>query len=471
MKKRSILAISLSLATLFSLSLGCVASAKVTPAASAKVTIKVGNWPDSTDKVNVALFKTFQKQFEKKYPNVTVVADHYDYAVDTYAAMSAAGSAPTLIQTWFTEPQKLIRNKMVADCTQEVKAMGWDTKMSPSIKKMLTGPDGHLYGIPRDGYGLGLMINLDLWKKAGLMNADGKTPNYPKTFNELAKDAQTVKQKTGKAGFCLLAMDANSGWHFSNIAWNFGASLELLGKNDKYVANFTDSHAVAAMQFVKDLQWKYNVLTSSPTTLGWAQGFTQLGTGNAAMLIAANDAVSQPTTTNGLKVGSLALEPMPAGPGGKQYSLMGGTPYVFAKNATPAQITACLNWIVTIGKGPVVSKDSLAGMESNAVALVKAGTPNIPIFPAWTDKNYITETMKAVNDHPNVNMALYNNYFTFIKKPNALHAEEPVDTQNMYTELNKVIQKVITDKNADVKTEMSKANSEFQNMLDKDINR
>lgn len=359
---------------------------------------------------------------------------------------------------------------MVADCTAEVKAMGWTSKMSPSIKAMLSGSNGHLYGIPRDAYGLGLMINLDLWKKAGLMNKDGKTPNYPKTFNQLARDAVIIKAKTKKAGFCLLADDASGGWHFSNIAWNFGAKLETF-KNGKYYANLTDSHAIAAMQYVKDLQWKYNVLTSSPTTVNWSNGFVQLGTGNAAMLIAANDAVSQPTTTNGLKTGSLALEPIPAGPGGKQYSLMGGTPYMFAKNATPAQITACLNWVVEIGKGPVVSKESLAGMEANAVNNVKDGTPNLPIFPAWTDKNYIAETMKAVNDHLNVNMALYNNFFDFIKKPSAMHAEEPADTQNMYSELTKVLQKVVTDKNANVKAEMTKANSNLQYLLDKDVNR
>lgn len=36
------------------------------------------------------------------------------------------------------------------------------------------------------------------------------------------------------------------------------------------------------MNYVKDLKWKYDVLTSDPTSEDWGTGFTQLGTGAAA---------------------------------------------------------------------------------------------------------------------------------------------------------------------------------------------
>lgn len=486
MKKHSVLALTLCLAMVVSAAAGCSQkktsssepgsstasnSSSSSSSSNEKITIKVGMWPDATETDNIAAFKQFQKDFQAKYPNVTVVPDHYDYAVDTFVSMANAGTAPTVFQTWYTEPQKLIKNKLVADCQSEVAALGWDKEMAANIKTLLTGTDGDLYGVPRDAYALGLMINLDLWKKAGLMNADGKTPNYPKTFDQLEQDAVKVKAATGKAGFCLLAMDASGGWHFSNIAWNFGASLEKTDGSGKALANFTDPNAVKAMQFVYNLKWKDNVLTSSPTTVNWANGFVQLGTGNAAMVIAANDAVSQPTTTNGLPASSLALVPMPAGPSGSQYALMGGTPYMFAKNATPAQITACLNWITAIGKGPIVSADALASMESNAKANVKAGTPNIPIFPAWTGSDYIAQANKAVTDNSNIDMADYNDYFTFINKSGSLHPEELYDTQDMYTALTKVLQKVVTDKSTDVAAAMKQANSDFQSKLDQQVNK
>jgi len=51
-----------------------------------------------------------------------------------------------------------------------------------------------------------MYLNLELFEKAGLMNPDG-TPKYPKTWDELAKFAKIIKDKTGSAGFCLLAKD------------------------------------------------------------------------------------------------------------------------------------------------------------------------------------------------------------------------------------------------------------------------
>ena len=61
------------------------------------------------------------------------------------------------------------------------------------------------------------------------------------------------------------------------------------------------------MKWVYDLKWKYDVLTADPTAEDWGTGFQQLGTGGAAMYIAANDAVAQPTQTNGLDVKKLSL--------------------------------------------------------------------------------------------------------------------------------------------------------------------
>lgn len=478
MKKR-IMAITVSLMLVLSAASGCsksntastvstgstatTGSSASSVAAAPKITISVGMWPDSTDTATVAMFQGFQKTFEAKYPNVTVKPDHYDYAVDTFVSMSEAGTVPNVFPTWYTEPQKLIKNDMVANITPEVKALGWDQDMSSMIKGLLSDSSGQIYGIPRDGYALGLMLNLDMFKKAGLLNADG-TAQYPKTWDQLAQTAVKIKNATGKAGFCLLAKDGSGGWHFSNIAWDFGAKLEVQN-NGKWTANFGSTQAVAAMQYVKDLKWKYNVLTSDPTTIDWAGGFTQLGTGNAAMLIAANDAVSNPTTTNGLAAGSLSLVPIPAGPGG-QYSLMGGTPYMFSKNSTPAQITACLNFIQVTGKAPVVTPDAVSGMEQQDAKNKQDGTPNIYPFEAWSNQAYDTAMRKAVDDNSNIKMDLYNDYFNFIKQPTALHIEEPVDTQDMYSELTKVLQAVVTDKNADVQKLMDQASTDFQTKLD-----
>ena len=134
-------------------------------------------------------------------------------------------------------------------------------------------------------------------KKQGLVDENGY-PLYPKTWDELAETTKKIKDATGQAGLCLLAKDNAGGWHWSNIAWCFGATLTIDNGDGTFTANLNSPEAIAAMNYVKDLKWKYDVLTADPLNEDWGTGFTALGTGTAAMYIAANDAVNQPTQVN-----------------------------------------------------------------------------------------------------------------------------------------------------------------------------
>ncbi|HHW56301.1 MAG TPA: extracellular solute-binding protein [Clostridia bacterium] len=432
-----------------------------------KVVLKLGIWPEDTLTNDVQMFEKWKQQFEAKYPNVEVVPDHYQYSLDTFVPMAEAGKLPTIFETWFTEPQKLIAGGFVKDITSELQQKGWDKLMNPSIKDLLS-KDGKIYGVPRDGYALGLYLNLDLFEKAGLMNPDG-TAKYPKTWDELAQVAKIIKDKTGRAGFCLLAKDNAAGWHFTQIAWDFGAKFEIQ-QDGKWVANLNSPEVIAAMNFVKDLKWKYNVLTDDPLSEDWASGFQAIGTGRAAMYLGAQDAVNQPTQVNGLPVDKLSIVPVPAGPKG-QYSLMGGTPYMFSANASSEEIMAALNFLEMIGKAPVVTDESIAGLREDAKNRVENGVPVIPGFPAWIDPNYLKTLDDVIKEYSNVNMALYNDYYNWIKKEGVLRPEEPVLTQDLYAELTKVIQAVITDKNADVNKLLDNANNNFQDLLDRNVNK
>jgi ABC-type glycerol-3-phosphate transport system substrate-binding protein len=432
-----------------------------------KVVLELGNWPEDTLTNDIKMFEGWKKEFEAKYPNVEVVPDHYTYSPDTFVPLAEAGKVPTIFETWFTEPQKLISQGFVKDITPEIKAKGWDKLMNPSIRDLLS-KNGKIYGIPRDGYALGLYLNLDLFKKAGLINPDG-TAKYPKTWDELAQVAKVIKDKTGKAGFCLLAKDNSGGWQFTQIAWDFGAKFEIQ-KDGKWYANLTSPEVVAAMNFVKDLKFKYNVLTDDPLNEDWAAGFQAIGTGRAAMYLGAQDAVNQPTQINGLPVDELSIVPVPAGPRG-QYSLMGGTPYMFSANATSDEVMAALNFLEIMGKAPVVTEESKAGLKADAENRVKNGVPVIPSFPVWVDKNYLKAQDDVIAQYKNVNMALYNDYYNWVEKPGVLRSEEPVLTQDLYAELTKVLQAVVTDKNADVKKLLEVANNNFQALLDSNVNK
>jgi len=328
--------------------------------------------------------------------------------------MAEAGTAPTLFETWYTEPQKLIKAGFVADITDELAELGWLDKMNPIVRKLLSDKDGRVYALPRDGYALGLMINAEVFEDAGLVDADG-LPLYPKTWEELAEVGVKIKEATGSAGLCLLAADAAGGWHFSNIAWCFGATLESQNADGKWEANLNSPEAIAAMQYVKDLKWKYDILTSDPTTENWGTGFAQLGTGAAAMYIAASDAVNMPTEQNGLATDKLMLAGIPAGPAGA-FTLSGGTPYMFAKGATHEQIMAGLKYLECMGRAPILTESAKNGMLLDAQSRKDRGVPvlDVPV-PAWTDDEYNAAQRDAVKQYSNVDPRMFEQYFKLIK--------------------------------------------------------
>lgn len=427
------------------------------------VSITLGIWPEDTLADDIAVHEGYVATMKELHPNVECVPAYYKYSTDTFMPMVEAGNCPTIFETWYTEPQKLIKQGAIADITDELEARGWLDAMNPSVKSLLSDENGRVYGIPRDGYALGMMINVELFEEAGLVDADGY-PIYPKTWDELATTAKTIKEKTGSAGLCLLAKDNAGGWHFSNIAWAFGANLTIDNGDGTYTSNLATEEAISAMEFVKSLKWEYDVLTADPLSEDWGTGFTQLGTGGAAMYIGANDAVAQPTQVNGLPVDKLAMCAIPAGPGG-QFSLHGGTPYVFSKDATSEEINAALDYLEIMGKAPVATEASVAGMRADAQNRVDSGIPVIQNFPCWVSQDVLDAQAAVVKEYSNVDPKMFQAYFDATAS-DGLRLEEPGLTQDMYAELTKVLQAVLTDENADVPALMQQANANYQSILD-----
>ncbi len=429
-----------------------------------EVTITLGIYPEDTLVDDIAVFDGYIATYEEQHPNVTCVPAYYKYATDTFMPMVESGNCPTIFESWFTEPTKLIAQGAIADITDELEAKGWLDAMNPSIRDLLSDADGRVYGVPRDGYALGLMCNVELFEAAGLVDADGY-PTLPETWNDVAEMGKKIKDATGSAGLCLLAENEAGGWHFSNIAWAFGATTLCKDNGDgTYTSNLASDEAIKAMEYVKSLKWDYDILTADPLSENWGTGFTQLGTGNAAMYIGANDAVAQPTQVNGLALDKFAMTAVPAADGG-QYSLYGGTPYFFSKDATHDEIMAALDFLEVMGKAPVATEASVAGMRAGAEANANNGVPVIKGFPCWINQDYLDAQEEVVKEYSNVDPKLFQSYFDAAGSK-GLHLEEPGDTQGMYRELTKVLQAVLTDKNADVAALMQQANENYQTILD-----
>lgn len=437
-------------------------------------TITLGNWPsDTAAESELALFQGYKATMEKQYPNVTLVPDYYSYSLSNYVPMAKGGTAPSIFQPPFTDPQLLISQGLVGDVTDALERIGVLEKFSDSYKEMLADENGRIYGLPRDGYVLGMHINVALFREAGLVDENG-LPTYPKPLQELAEYGQIIREKTGAAGLVFPASETYGGWLFTNIAWNFGCvgenALEYQDETGRWVCNFTSEQAVAAMNYMHDLRWKYDILNEDATTTDWAGAHSALGTGAAAMNFAADDSVDQPTANKGLPLEDFALIPFPAGDAGR-YALAGGTCYMFSPDITDDQATALMAYLRILGKLPFLDDDIIAGMRADYAAKKDRGAPVLPAISAWNDDEYNAAKQAIIDEYCNVDMRLYNDFFDSVSQGTiTLKSEEPVFAQQLYRELTAVIQRVITREDADILKALQQAQDSFQEYLDDEIN-
>jgi hypothetical protein len=117
-----------------------------------------------------------------------------------------------------------------------------------------------------------------------------------------------------------------------------------------------------------------------------------------------------------------------------------------------------------LGRAPVVNDTTLAGLRAAAKNNKDQGVPNIPQLSAWNDEEYNSKRQSVIDEYANVDFRLYEDFYRLA--PSMMRTEEPRLTQDLYAELTKVIQAVVTDKNANVQALLDVANSNLQKLLD-----
>ncbi len=387
---------------------------------------------------------------------------NYEYALDTFVPLAESGELPVVFTTWFTEPQKIIRSGYAADITDYLVERGWLDQYNPGLLELMSDENGRVYGIPRDAYALGLMINLPMFEAAGFKNDDG-TYQYPKTWEEVAEFADAIKAATGQQAIAMQGQDNGAGWHFSNIAWNFGANLTTMDASGKVTSNLNTPEVIAAFEYVKSLRWDHDVLLD-PAEINWGTGYEALSTGTAAMYIAANDGFNQPITF-GMTADQFAIIPMPAGPNGDQVLLNGGTPFMFSPDATPAQINAALDYIELWGKAPGVSDEIRTGFEAAKAIQQEENVPVLPEFPIFTNPEILAMQDEIVAEYSNVDMRLWQDFINMMRAGN-VRSEEPGLVQEMYAQILIALQTIFSDPNADCAALAETANDNYQSILD-----
>lgn len=410
-------------------------------------------------------YADFEAYYSEVHPDskgLSIKPNYYSYNVKDYAAVALGGQLPTYYSVPLTESKSIMNAGYAKDISKWMEKHGYLSGMEEQMRKNIE-KDGNIYLLPYDLYSVGIAVNLDLLEKAGYVEADG-TPHQPATFEELAEMAKVIKEKTGMPGFMMPTMSNHGGWRFTPIAWAYGVEFMKQDKDGNWKATFNTDECVAALQFVKDLKWKYDVLGEN-ILIDELKVRNAFGSGEAAMAFA-EGAQANTFVSAGMDKDNIGFIQMPAGPK-RHVTLVGGTYYVFNKDATDAQIDAAFEYLDWGGRGRILDdrikekmrKDTQTKIDEGKPIGILTASPYNEVDPKRAFEIQLN-TVEMVNINPN-HVKRYND-----QSGVEWQHEEPVEAQALYAVLDNAIQAVLTDPNADCKKLIEEACINFQATLD-----
>ncbi|HSB01678.1 MAG TPA: extracellular solute-binding protein [Anaerolineales bacterium] len=423
-----------------------------------EVEITVVGIPTEANPTGLADWKAAAARFEAKYPNVKVIGNDYVYAPDTFPALVAGNQVPTLFQAYLTDVDQMSSQGIAADLTSLYKDTKLDGVFNPRLLSLVS-KDGKIYGVPMAAYVMGLAYNIKMLKDAGY-----DAP--PKTWDELGPMAQKLTNRdAGVAGFSFIRGEPHqAGWHATTMAYNFGlkdTEIVTKGTDGKYMAGFDNPQTVATLNFIKDLQWKYDALPRE--LLDWPTNGDALATGRAAMVLMAGSQLKWIKETYAdVDMNQFGFAPLPAGPNGEMVSLGGGDVAYISAKATPDQMEAAFYYRLFVQFDEGELKAKYEATKTNPTAVI--GDPSYPMYVGEFQAKIDALTKEYAN-LPVENYAAFNDAVVAGKV--GLQNEPQISGQDYYAALGDVVSKIVSDKNTDPAAALKAASETFQtNVLD-----
>jgi ABC-type glycerol-3-phosphate transport system substrate-binding protein len=413
-------------------------------ATAGAVTATVNSLPPSSNPGALYVFNQLVKQFEQTHPNEKIVGRNDPYDPTTYFARLAAGQQETGVQSYFTEPPLLISKNAAADITSLAKAWPQFSDYAPSIAAIVTDASGKIYGIPTNGYTLGIYYNRKMFQAAGL--DPDKPPTTWADFRAAAKALTT----SSVAGFAETSTGNQGGWHFTNWMYTAGGDMQSA---DGAKASFNSDKGASVLQLLKDMRFTDKSITKAQL-FTQAQTLELLATNKVAMVVMAPDQLNNLQSQFGADLKQFGIGPMPQN--GGNASLAGGNVWVFNPKASAAEIKAAFDYVTYSNFDLGVLESSRAQQAANGQAV---GAPTAQLF-----KGDFQSKLSAL-DAKYATVPL-DNYKTYINSKNALRAEPRRQTQKMYAALDPVMQAALTNSSADPQSLLNQAAKQFQQVLD-----
>ncbi len=286
--------------------------------------------------------KTFYEEFNKKFPYIKIARNIIPgRGVDDRLAFTtsmAGGVGPDCYhQAHFPSIPIWIEQGFCENLDRYIK----NDPQFKNIVKSAFAPaikNGSIYGIPRNLYVMTLFYRKDLFKEAGL---DPNKP--PKNWAELAEYAQKLtKGEKRRYGFALLGQDWAS-WHWENFVWQAGGEVTERLPDGRCKIRFAEPPAVKALQFYKELRWKYKCIQPNPLQ-AISDNERDFKYGNTAMIMQSPEFLPA-LLQEGLSRDEIGIAPLPAGPTGIISAQIGGAFYIINPSSPQEKKDAAWKYI------------------------------------------------------------------------------------------------------------------------------
>jgi multiple sugar transport system substrate-binding protein len=427
--------------------LGATAASSETKA-SPKVRITVNALPPATDAVGRKNFLADVAAFERLNPSIDVVPREGKMDPQTFQARLAGGQLENVFYVYFTDPATLIAKRQAADITRYLSEFPVVKQIDPKLMRVFSDGRGRVYGVPWTNYSLGLLYSRPLFRRAGL------DPNRPPTTWAAVRAAAKRIAGLGNdiVGYGDYSKNNTGGWHFTAELYSLGGAIAVKD-GSRWKAAFNNTLGRQVLQQLHDMRWVDDSM-GSRQLLEWADLLQMMGGGKLGMYIGTSDNI--PTIVGQFKgnYADYGLGPMPGGRG----TLAGGDGFLFNVKNTPAQIEAGLKWVTFAFTNP--NRIGLQNARAAAAGL-PVGLPQPFIWKAGTQGASKQEA--ATKKHANVPARNYTPFLSGAAKiPIKL---EPPQAQRIYAVLDTAMQKVLTDKDADIGQLLSDAESQVNSIL------
>ncbi|MFI7046129.1 ABC transporter substrate-binding protein [Streptosporangium sandarakinum] len=312
--------------------------------AGGPVSITVNCMPPKTNKAQRTTYEEDLAAFRKLNPDINIekVTDAFPcYEPRTFEAKLAGGQLETVFFVNFPNVGRLVAAGQAADLTPYVGELKTFKDYNASLD--IFKKDGKVYGLPTDGYGMGLVYNRDVFTKAGLDPA-----NPPKTWAEVREAAKKISALgPGYVGFGEYSGNNVGGWHFT--ASLYGRGGDVVTPDGKQAA-FNSPEGVAVLENLKQMRWTDDSM-GSRLYIDWPALMKAMAGGRMGMMLGAPDVLISLRNDFQAKFENYAVAAQPEA----KALFNGGAGYMINPKATPEQIRAGLKWIeyefLTPGKG------------------------------------------------------------------------------------------------------------------------